>query len=562
MTPAFTLRGYQSDLRVAIDGAWAAGARNVCAVLPTGGGKTVIFASLIADTIAAHGGPAIAIAHRQELVGQISLALARYGVRHSIIAPTAVVKACVQIHMRELGTTTYDPGARTAVAGVDTMIRRDLDWSRFKLWVCDECAHLLVDNKWGKAVALMPNALGLGLTATPVRADGKGLGRHHDGVFDTMVEGPDMRWLIDNNHLTEYRIFAPLSDIDLSQVKVGASGDFALQGVGGLVAAVRKSQVVGDVVGSYLRICGGMRGLTFATDLQTASDIAEAYRAAGVAAEFIDGTTPARERAAASERLRRGETLQLVNVDLFGEGYDLPAVECASFARPTQSYGLYAQQFGRPLRLMDGKPVGTIIDHVGNVMRHGLPDAPRVWSLDRRDARRGTAAADIPQVRVCLECAGVYPKILKACPLCGEPWVPESRASIEFVDGDITELSAEVLAAMRGEVAHADRDVEVVRAELAAKHAPLIGQMAGCKRHAANKEAQMQLRETMAQWAGSRRNLGNGRYIAFYLTFGVDVLGAQILKEKDANDLRARIEATRCTRYTNRSVQKANNRKR
>ena len=167
------LRPYQAELERAIQQVWAGGTSNALAVLPTGGGKTVLFSYIKHH----HAGHSIAIAHRQELVEQISLALAREGLKHQIIAPQPVVKQCIARHMQELGHTLYDPRATTAVAGVDTLLRRkNIDWAKFTLWVMDEAHHVLTDNKWGKAVALMPHAKGLGVTATPVRADGRGLG--------------------------------------------------------------------------------------------------------------------------------------------------------------------------------------------------------------------------------------------------------------------------------------------------------------------------------------------------------------------------------------------------
>ena len=238
------LRPFQTELDANIDTAWAEGAQNVLAVSPTGSGKTVLFSHKLRQ----HRGASVAIAHRQELVGQISLSLARNGVRHRIIGPADLVKrVIVPVHMAELGTCFYDPNAPCAVAGVDTLIRMDpTPWHlQVTKWITDEAHHVLADNKWGKACEMFPNAQGLGVTATPGRADRKGLGRHADGVFDRMVVGPSMRDLINDGYLTDYRVWVAPEVVDVSDVPIGANGDFVQPK---LRAAVHRSKkLVGDV---------------------------------------------------------------------------------------------------------------------------------------------------------------------------------------------------------------------------------------------------------------------------------------------------------------------------
>lgn len=561
------LRPYQAQAKSEIYAAWAAGAVNVLAVLPTGAGKTVTFSDILHD----HKGASCAIAHRQELVSQISLALARDRVRHRIIGPKSVVKLCVNQHMAELGASYFDPSAPCAVAGVDTLVKRGDELAHWlqsvTLWVQDEAHHVLESNKWGTAAAMFPNAKGLGVTATPVRADGKGLGRHADGLFDVMVEGPGMRDLIDAGYLTDYRIFAPPSDfVRPGADSVGSTGDFTRQK---MTTAVRKSHIIGDIVTHYLRIAPGKLGVTFVPDVETATDVAAQFNAAGVPAEVVSAKTPDAERVAILRRFKNRELMQLVNVDLFGEGFDLPAIEVVSFGRPTESFGLYVQQFGRVLRLMldgslyphwDGftneqrkahiaassKPRGIIIDHVGNVDRHGLPDARREWSLDRREKRKKGGATDVIPVRTCLnaECLAVYERIYAACPFCGHQPTPAARNAPEFVDGDLLELDPATLAQMRGEIERVDMHPEAYREELAARHTPVIGQMAHVKRHAERQEAQEALRHSIAWWAGYQRAAGrpdSESYRRFFFAFGVDVLTAQALNTREAIELAGRI---------------------
>lgn len=544
------LRPYQAKAKQDIYDAWDQGFVNVLAVLPTGSGKTVLFSDIIHD----HRGASCAIAHRQELVSQISLALARDKVRHRIIGPKSVVKLCVNLHMLELGASYYDPSSTCAVAGVDTLVRRadELgDWlSSVTLCVQDEAHHVLAGNKWGTAFKMFPNAKGLGVTATPLRADGKGLGRHVDGLFDTMTVGPGMRDLIDMDYLTEYRVFAPPSDfVRPGADAIGSTGDF---GHVKLKAAVRKSHIVGDVVAHYLRIAPGKLGVTFTDSVETATDVAAQFNAAGVPAAVVSAKTPDAERIAILRRFKNRELLQLVNVDLFGEGFDLPAIEVVSMARATESYALYVQQFGRALRLLDGKLFAIIIDHVGNVERHGLPDARREWSLERREKRGKSKVSDAIPVRSCLGkdpvtgivCASIYERIYNKCPFCGHIPVPAARSGPELVDGDLIELDAEALAAMRGDVARVDMSPEAYRHELAKKYVPLVGQLAGVKRHAARQEAQEALRSSIAWWAGYQRAKGRSdseSYRRFYFRYGVDVMTAQTLKAADAIELAGRV---------------------
>lgn len=528
------LRDYQASIIGGVRSAWGSGARNVCVQLATGGGKTFIFAQMLRE----HDGAACAIAHRRELVGQMSTTLARLDVRHRIIAPLAAIKEIVTLHLRATGRSYHDPHARIGVAGVDTLGRRDLAaWEQqVTLWVCDETHHLLAKNKWGKALALFPNARGLGVTATPLRADGKGLGRHADGLLDALIVGPDMRTLIDRGFLTDYRIFAPQSDIDLAAVPVSdATGDYSPPA---LREAAKRSHITGDLVDTYCRLAPGKLGVTFTVSVDLAAETAARYREAGVASEYVSADTPGLARAEILRRFARREIMQLVNVDLFGEGFDLPALEVVSMGRPTQSYGLYCQQFGRSLRPMEGKQAALIIDHVGNVLRHGLPDAPRVWSLDRRERRKANATG--PTVKVCPACAGVFERALRECPYCGHVPEPVLRVAPAHVDGDLLELDPRVLARLRGEAAR------IGDAPLIPRGASSEVRRAIMKRHRALQTAQRRLRDRIAWWAGWQRALGRDDgegYRRFYLGFGVDVATAQTLRTQEANELADRVDA-------------------
>lgn len=516
--------------------------------------------------------PSLVMAHRQELVGQLSLTLGKYGVRHRIIAPDTTRRQIEALHMRHLGRRWIDPHAPVAAAGVQTIIRRDSNDAFMRsidLIIPDEFHHCTRENSWGRAIQMMPErARILGPTATPLRADGKGLGIHADGFADELILGPSMRDSIVSGMLTPYRIFCPpTGNLDLSQVATSAGGDFSPKP---LAEAVHKSTIVGDVVGSYLRIAPGKRGITFAVDLEHAREICAEYKAKGVPAAVLSADSDTGYRAQVMRDFETGTLLQLVNVDILGEGVDVPACEVVSFARPTQSFGLYVQQFGRALRLMiapellgmwgdmtDGeraahiaasvKPTAFIIDHVGNVLRHGLPDAPRRWSLDRREKRGASKGpSDAIPLRVCLAqlpdgtlCTTPYERVLSCCPACGHAPEPAGRSRPEEVDGDLYELDERTLAALRGE---AER---IMAPPLIPQHLDHVAAMALRKRHTERQQAQGRLGEALAWWGGWQEAQGRDMreaYRRFYFAFGVDVATARTLNRTDAEALAAQVE--------------------
>lgn len=536
------LRDYQQKLVADI---WRSleqpGVRNVCAVMPTGAGKTVTFSHM---TDAFPGAVALMV-HRVELVAQISLALARVGAVHRIIAPPSTIAACQAEHRRE-GCLAYNPHSQHAVCAVDTLMSRGDIYESYAqqvgLWIIDEAAHVLADNKWGKCAAMFPNAKGVGFTATPKRADGKGLGRDTHGVFDDIVIGPTVAELIARGFLSRYRILSTPSDMNLDDLKATASGDYAPKA---LATRAHESHIVGDVVETYLKHATGKQGITFTTDVETAVHIADKFNSAGVPAKAVSAKTPDGERAAAIRAFRRGELKQLTNCDLFGEGFDVPGVEVVSLARPTMSLALYLQQVGRGMRTAEGKESALILDHVGNWKRHGLPDTPRRWTLDARESSRGSKDKDPNLIAVtsCLSCFQVFPRAkLPACPLCGHVHEPTERRRPEQVDGDLTELDADVLAALRESVKLEDPDVVANKVFHATGNRAAADRAAGLRRD--KFAAQEELRQAQAQWAGYGNAAGKldpELYREFYLTFGVDVLTAQTWDTKDMRALTARI---------------------
>lgn len=565
-----TLRPYQSKLDADIRAAWGAGAGVVLAVSPTGTGKTVTFSKVIQD----EPGASCAIAHRKEIVSQISLALARNGVRHRIIGSAKTVTACQKLHMRKLRRHFIDPNSRCAVASVDTLIgergrRENAAWfPQVRLWVGDEGHHFLRDNKWGKAVALFTNARGLLVTAETERADGKGLGRHADGLADALVLGPTMRAAIDMGYLTPYRVVTIKSDVDIASVEVSrTTGDFNLSQ---LRDAFHKAKAhCGSVVRAYQQFAAGKQAIVFSVDVETAGQTAAEFKAAGITAECISADTDPDVRDMLLARFEAKQIQVLTNVDLFGEGFDLPNIECVIMDRHTESFNLYKQQWGRGCRLditpelmavwdtftdeqrrahiaASAKPAMVLIDLVGNFVRHnGPPDQPHAQSLDRRSARAKRDPDAIPY-RVCLNpdgtapgvpCAKAYERFYKCCPFCGFYPEPPERSTPEVVEGDLTELAPDVLAALVAERERVDS-------------APVVwsdGAVGGAirKRHYERQAAQVPLRRAMAWWAGYHDALGHTdqseQYRRFWHAFDVDVATAMTLGVHEAGELTRRI---------------------
>lgn len=415
--------------------------------------------------------------------------------------------------------------------------------------VVHNCHHLLADNKWGRAVAMFPNARGLGVTATLERADGSGLGRP-DGVLDAIVVGPPMRELIHRGRLCDFRIFDPPASIDRSKLPVSAGGDFSPEP---LRAAIHGSRIVGDVVGHYLRLTPGQLGVSFCVDIESAVELAAAFRAAGVPAETVTGKTPSDLRYRLMQNFARGDFKQLCVVDIVSEGTDIPAIDVVSLARPSASYVLVAQQVGRALRTREGKSIATVIDHVGNIRQFARVAVDPVtgrssieldrasWSLERRERRSRGTQEGVESLRTCSSCLAPYPAIEgRTCPCCGTVSEPAARSTPEQVDGDLVELSPEALLGLTQEIARIDAAPVIYESMPRA----VAGGVA--KAHRERQVAQTALREAMAQWGGIQTAAGMDVRKAqrvFFHTFGVDVATAQTLGRPAAEELRARIIA-------------------
>lgn len=537
------LRPDQAKLKAEIYDGWSAGHRNVMAQAATGFGKSIVMSDIARDLYEARARFPV-IAHRNELVSQMSHHLMRRDIPHRIIGSADTVRQIIASHREECGVSYVHHTERASVAGIDTINARAAElaeWSRQQEYFFgDEGHHFLRANKWGRGVAPLVNARGLLVTASPGRPDGQGLGRGefvngtwtNDGIVDHLILGPEMRWLIDNRALTDYEIVCPPSDLEVSDDDITDSGDYSPKK---LKAAAKKSRIVGDVVKEYIRYALFKRAICFATDVDTSNEIAKKFNDAGIRAASVSAKTPTLVREKYIKEFKSGIIHVLVNVDLFDEGFDVPACDCVIMARPTASLVKYLQMFGRALRPAPGKLFGLIIDHVSNVIRHKYPDIFRVWTLNRRD-KRGKSEKDpedMPMTR-CRNytsippCCKPYPRVLSACPHCGwSPPLPEGGArSIEIVDGDLILLDRAALEEKR----------QAMQLEDPASMAQRVAGAAGggaaqfhMNKQIAKIQAQKRLSDAIAQWAAIERVKGRDdaqTYRRFYLTMGCDVLDA------------------------------------
>jgi DNA repair protein RadD len=539
----YQYRPYQQNLHDRTFTAWDQGSKNVLLVSDVGSGKTVLISNIVREIERlAPGKSIVVIAHRVELVSQISLSLAENGLDHRLIASSTSKRFITKRHVKKFKRSYINLRSPVVVSSVGTLVNdKTINPDNVALWVVDEAHHVLKSNQWGKCVTKYHKARGLGVTATPCRADGKGLGSHNDGVFDEMlVNEMSMGDLILAGNLTRFKIYAPPSDIDLRQVSITASGDFSKNK---LHAATLDSHIVGDVVAHYKKLAMGKLGVTFVPDVEIGELIAKQFNDNGVPAALIHAKTPDTERARLLDQFENREILQLVNVDIFGEGFNLPAIEVVSFARATASYGLYVQQFGRALRTLEGKDHAIIIDHVGNVVRHGLPTQSKNWSLERREKR--SSSKDDPdklKLKACKECTGVYEAFHHSCPYCGYQHIPEGATSPEMVEGDLVLMDFTYIDDLHKKIAKLDRELGPADLPNAAGR---IAVNAVKKNHRERQEAQTDLRHAMAVWSGVHMHHGldlRQRQKLFYLRFNVDILTAQTLNKKDTLELLERVE--------------------
>ena len=537
---------------------WDNGFQNICLVAPTGAGKTIIKGFAVKYWLERNPGKfAVIFAHRDVLLTQISLAAARIGLPHQMVCAKATERVIGDIHMEELGESFLHDKANIIIASVPTWIKRDTSSIEkyIGLWCMDECHHQLVDNMWGKSVLGLSHAIGLGVTATPIRADKKGLGRHADGLFDTIITTPGMGELIEMGRLSPYKVYTIPSRVDLTGVNVTSSGDYNQQK---LAKATDKASITGDAVDHYLRLADGKQGIIFAASVAHSEHVAQQFRAAGINAVALSSNTNITERQHKVNEFRNGKIKILVNYDLFGEGFDVPAVEVVIMLRKTLSYGLFKQMFGRCLRVLDGKICGILIDHVGNVQEHCIPgkhlhDDPE-WTLDRGRKKSGGGEGGII-TRICPKCFNFYAPASKSiksyiCPACGHAESDQERIEaqkeVQVRDGVLVEYDTGYLTKILAERDKVDKPVEQVRFGLQKGKAHPAIVNAATNRHKARQEAQNKLRSWIGQWCieSNHRLKMDVQTIQgeFNRRFNVDIFKAQTLGAKDSEELMTKIQ--------------------
>jgi superfamily II DNA or RNA helicase len=411
-----TLRPYQAEAIQRIRTAFSNGAKSPLYVLPTGGGKTVIF-SAIAESSLRRGKRVLIIAHRVELVDQIVRALKEFGVEPDVVASG-------------YGRRPSKTCDAVAVASVQTLVNRMESLPPPSLIVCDEAHHCAAGNTWSQVLRGYADAKVLGVSATPVRLDGRGLGAH----FDQLIVGPSVSELVTQGYLAQPRVFAPPT-VDTSGLHI-RMGEYR---IGESEALMDKPSITGDAITHYRRHAADKPALVFCTSVKHADNVAQDFRAGGISAIALNGSTDPKIRRMAVEDFRRGAIRVLASCDLFSEGFDVPGVHVGIMLRPTASEGLHRQQCGRILRTAPGKTHALILDHVGNSQRFGLPHEDRQWTLTDDIAKKKQNKPAL-QARVCPKCWAASPARALVCVDCGHVFEIKPRQDIEEREGDLKEV--------------------------------------------------------------------------------------------------------------------------
>lgn len=390
---------YQQKIVNEVREAYREGRKAPCVVSPCGSGKSVVIAH-IAKQATDKGNRVLFLVHRKELKDQITATFERSGVDMDL----------------------------TTVGMVQTIVRRLDRTEPPALIITDENHHALAKT-YRKIYDYFEDVPRLGFTATPIRLNGAGLGE----VNDKLIMGPSVEWLIKNHYLSPYRYFAPPS-VDLSHLKK-RRGEFTSKSIDD--AMKQDARIIyGDAVKHYKRLAEGEQAICYCHSVEASLAAKAAFNAAGIPAAHIDAKTAKAVRDQIIADFRDQKICVLCNVDLIGEGFDVPDCSTVIMLRPTASLSLFIQQSMRGMRYRPGK-VSKIIDHVGNVERHGFPDTDRAWSL--QGEVKASSGGGSPQVKMCKSCFATVPAGTMECPYCGAAFEPEATP-VEVVDGNLEEI--------------------------------------------------------------------------------------------------------------------------
>ena len=409
------------------------------------------------------------------------------------------------------------------VASIQTLHRRaihaeTMDLPPADLLVIDE-AHHCPANTYRKIIASYPEAILLGLTATPCRGDGRGLG----GIFETIIECPQVAALIEQGFLVKTRVYAPINP-DLTGVRTVA-GDYVESQ---LADRMDRPKLIGDIVTHWHKFGERRKTVAFTVNVSHSVHLRDEFIKSGVRAEHIDGSTPKPERDASLARLASGEIELVTNCMVLTEGWDMPEVGCCILARPTKKMGLFRQMIGRVLRPADGKTDAIVLDHSGAVLRHGFVEDPVEWTLDpdRRAESPAHAARCEHYASRLLECSqcGAVRIAGEPCGHCG--FLPQRPPrSIRFEDGDLAEVG---------------RDRRIKPQSLRSRATQPMARDAGAYR----RRARLQARMERAQVQGKIRRLAAlGRTATAHRTNTrgplVGALAADCLREVEERGMKA-----------------------
>lgn len=397
------LRPYQNNLVEDVRSAWHEGYRAPCIVLGCGGGKSCIVAE-IARRTTFNGKRVLFLVHRKELVDQITATFARWGV---------LMDLCL-------------------VGMVQTITRRLKKIPKPALIITDENHHSLAAS-YKRIYEHFSDVPRVGVTATPVRLNGDGLG----DVNDKLIIGKSTKWLIANGFLAPYDYYAP-SVADLTGLHT-RRGEYVQSDID---KAMIQNKVFGDVIAYYRKLANGKKAICYCASIKHSKATAAAFCDAGIRAAHIDGDTPKNERDRIISDFRKGEITILCNVDLISEGFDVPDCECSILLRPTHSLTLYIQQSMRCMRYRKDKRA-LIIDHVGNYARHGMPDDDREWTLAKKEKRSLVKEEKSTQVCMCPECFFTFARENAengCCPHCGAPLPKRTRKLTSDEDAELIRI--------------------------------------------------------------------------------------------------------------------------
>ena len=430
-----SLRPYQVDAVDRIRDSIRGGNKRICVCLPTGGGKTILAAHVAQQTI--EGGKRVLfLAHRRELIRQPFCRFVGAGIEPDRIGiilagvqsgPSTMFPAATDAEMWD-GYARRRPPAPVQIASIQTLSRRKAPPA--DLIVIDE-AHRTLSKSYVDLLEQYPNAIVLGLTATPRRSDKRGLGE----VYQDMVVVAQYRDLVASGSLVEPRVWTVPRLPDLSNVRTKGEDYDPTQ----LDAAVNKSELIGDLVSHWQQHGNGAPTFAFAVSVAHSKRIAEAFVNAGIAAAHVDGETPTAQRDDTFARLASGDLQVVSGCDVFTEGVDVPCVKTVILARPTKSLRIYLQAVGRGSRPHENGHPFVVLDHSGCALEHGLPQEDRQWSLDPPKRRRPGVAP----TKTCPQCYAVLPAACPVCPECGFEFPPAEKSELQQKDGALVEITPE-----------------------------------------------------------------------------------------------------------------------